>query len=463
MFFAFLRLLRDPLGSTTELVRRYGDIVRLRVGTMQSYLLTSPELIEEVLRHQHRCFRKDSGTRLLSGFLGQGLLTNEGETWRRQRRLAQPAFQLERIQKYGEVMVAFTDTLLADWKAGQTRDIHTDMMRLTLRIAARTLFGAGVETEEEETVGQALEAVMKYYAGPVGQSLAFFPFLAKLPTPSNRRYQRALAQIDRVVYATISKGRAAGGEGSDLLSRLLAATDEDGSRMSDQQLRDEVVTLLLAGHETTALALSFTFYLLAKNPTAADRLAAELQEVLEGRLPTSADVPRLHYTEWVLKEAMRLYPPAPAIGREAIEDCEIGGYPVRKGTQIGLLQWIVHRDPRWFDDPEAFKPERWANDLARRLPRCAYFPFGDGPRICIGSQFAMIEGILLLATIAQRFRLSLAPGFDLELMPSITLRPKHGLKMSLAPSPLPGAVHAEPQAGQLVTASQRSDSAGVML
>ncbi len=245
------------------------------------------------------------------------------------------------------------------------------------------------------------------------------------------------------MYQTIAQRRAALGRGleaspsagDDLLSRLLAVRDEDGSQMTDAQLRDELVTLFLAGHETTALAMSFIFYLLAQNPAAVTRLEAELDEVLQGRLPTATDVPRLRYTEWVVKEAMRLYPPAPGIGREALSDCEIRGYFVPKGTQLSLVQWVVQRDPRWYDRPEEFRPERWDNDLARRLPRGAYFPFGDGPRICIGNQFAMMETVLILATIAQRYRLELAPGYVLDLMPSVTLRPKHGVRLVVRSRP----------------------------
>jgi cytochrome P450 len=244
-----------------------------------------------------------------------------------------------------------------------------------------------------------------------------------------RRYRRARRQLDALLFKTIDQRRASGQEGEDLLSRLLAMRDEDGSRMSDAQLRDELVTLFLAGHETTALAMSFTFYLLAQHPSAIARLETEVDEVLQGRLPTAADVPQLRYTEWVIKESMRLYPPAPGIGREALSDCEIRGYFVPRGTQLSLAQWVVQRDPRWFDQPEEFRPERWDNDLARRLPRGAYFPFGDGPRICIGNQFAMMETVLILATIAQRYRLELAPDYVLELMPSVTLRPKHGVQV----------------------------------
>jgi cytochrome P450 len=419
-----LQIMRDPFGFVVRAARDHGDVVRFRFGPLVFYMLNHPDDIEHVLRGNHRNYIKDKGTRLLSGVLGEGLLTSEGETWRRQRRLAQPAFQLDQIQKYGAAMVAYTGHMLKDWRPGQTRDVHADMMALTLEIVARTLFGASV-VGQAERVGRAMDEVMQFWASP----LAMFSWLHWLPTPANRRYRRATRELNAIIADTIARRRAGGPEGDDLLSRLLTVRDEDGSQMTDRQLRDELVTLFLAGHETTALALSFCFYLLALHPEADARLAAELDDVLGGRPPTAADVPRLRYTEWVVKEAMRLYPPAPSIGREALADCEVAGYHIPKGAQISLVQWVVQRDPRWFDDPEAFRPERWDNDLARRLPRCAYFPFGDGPRICIGNHFAMMEAVLILAAVAQRYRLTLAPGFTLELLPSITLRPKRGVRM----------------------------------
>jgi cytochrome P450 len=420
------QLVRDPLGFAARCARTYGDVVCLRFGPLIYYMFSHPDAIEYVLRGNHRNFSKDKGTHLLSSVLGQGLVTSEGELWRRQRRLAQPAFQLDQIQRYGPVMVGAARRLLDEWRPGQTRDIHADMMRLTLDIVTETLFSSKV-SERAGQVGRALEVILKFFAGPV----ALFPWLQWLPTPGNRRYRRALRELDSILQEVIA-GRRAGGPGpEDLLTRLLNARDEDGSRMSDRQLRDELATLFLAGHETTAVALSFCFYLLARHPQAEARLAAELEDVLQGQLPAAEHVPRLRYTEWVVREAMRLYPPVPSIGREALNDCDVAGYPVRKGTQITLVQWVVHRDPRWFDDPEAFRPERWDNDLARRLPRGAYFPFGDGPRVCIGQHFAMMEAVLILATVASRYRLALAPGYALELFPSITLRPKRGLPMVL--------------------------------
>jgi cytochrome P450 len=438
------QLMRDPFGFPVRCAREFGDVVRFRIGTMSLYMLSHPEHIEYVLRGNHKNFIKDRGTRLLTSFLGEGLLTSEGDLWRRQRRLSQPAFQVDQVQKYTAVMADASQQMLAGWRPDETRDVHADMMRLTLEIVAQTLFSASA-AGNADVVAAVMDVIMTHFAG----FSVWFPWFERVPTPGNLRYRRAVRRLDAIIYDTIALRRA-GKVGDDLLARLLAARDEDGSAMSDRQLRDELVTLFLAGHETTALALSYAFHLLAQQPEADRRLAAELDDVLHGRPPAGADVPRLRYTEWVVREAMRLYPPAPSIGREALAECEIGGYLLPKGAQIGLVQWIVHRDARWFDEPEAFRPERWDNDLARRLPRGAYFPFGDGPRVCIGSHFAMTEAVLILAAVAQRFRLENAPGFTLQLVPSVTLRPKHGVRMVVRERAAGGTtrsappVHAEP-------------------
>jgi cytochrome P450 len=430
--------MRDVLGFLTRCAREYGDVVRVRLPGMTAYLLNHPEHIEYVLRSHPQYFIKDFSTRAVIPVLGQGLLTSEGDFWRRQRRLSQPAFALQQVQTYAAVMVDYTEEMLRGWKAGDERDVHHEMTRLTLRIVARTLFDADVSGEGRQ-VSEALDTIMTYFLNP----LNMLPFFGWLPTPQAWRYRRARRQLNEVVFGLIRRRREEGRDAGDLLSRLLAAQDEDGTRMSDQQLRDESVTLMLAGHETTALTLSYCFYLLARHPEADGRLAAELHEVLGGRAPTVADVPRLRYAEWVVKESMRLYPPAWSIGREAITECEIGGYHVPRGTQLWLVQWVVHRDPRWFDEPKSFRPERWDNDLARRLPRCAYFPFGDGPRICIGASFAMMEAVLILAAVIQRFRLTLASDRPLELEPSITLRPKHGIPMRVEGRAVPKSMKGE--------------------
>jgi cytochrome P450 len=423
---SFFDMLRDPLDFLTGAVRKYGDVLRVRVGPFCSYLLAHPADIEYVFRDNHRNFIKNKGTRqVLGAVLGQGLVTSEGELWRRQRRLAQPAFHIGAIQKYSTVMVDHSQRMLEHWQPGTTRNVHADMMGLTLEIVAQTLFSATVG-DKAGRVRIAVDALMKYWAGPG----AMFSWWKYLPTPGSIRFRRGVRELDDIIQVTVAERRAGGLGPEDLLSRLLSARDEDGSGMSDKQLRDEMVTLLLAGHETTAVALSFCFYLLALHPEDDARLAAELDDVLTGERPTIAHIPRLRYTEWVVKETMRLYPPVPSVAREALADCEIGGYHVPKGAQIALLQWVTHRDPRWFgEDAAEFRPERWDNDLGRRIPRCAYFPFADGPRVCIGNHFAMMEAILILATIASRHRLSLVHGYRLRLTPSVTLRPRGGIDM----------------------------------
>jgi cytochrome P450 len=425
---SFFDLRRDALGFMTRELPKYGGIVRIRVGPMEAYIVSHPEVVEYVLRGNHRNFIKNKGVRkVLAEVLGQGLLTSEGELWRRQRRLTQPAFQLEQIQKYRSVMVDFTNTMLNGWHPGETRNVHSDMMRLTLEIAAQTLFTASVG-DKAERVGTALDALMKYWSG-LG---AMFRWWKYLPTPGASRFRRAIRDLDSIILDTVAQRRASGSGVDDLLDRFSNARDDNGSRMTDRQLRDEMTTLLLAGHETTAVALTFCFYLLALNPEADARLAAELDAVLADKPPVAADIPRLRFTEWVVKETMRLYPPVPSVGREALADCEIDGYHLPKGAQIAVVPWMTHRDKRWFgDDADKFRPERWDNDLAKRLPRCAYYPFVAGPRTCIGMHYAMMEAVLVLATVASRYRLELAPGYTLKLTPSVTLRPRGGLLMIL--------------------------------
>jgi cytochrome P450 len=420
--------MRDQIGFLTRAVRDHGDVVRLRLGNLTTYVLVNPEHIEYVLRTHADNFVKDKLTRWLIPLVGEGLLTSEGELWRRQRRLAQPAFQRQQIERYAAVMVQHTERMLATWHSGEIRDVHEAMMRLTLGIVAKTLFDTDVAAEAE-AVGESLDIVTRYFMSP----MRWFGIRERLPLPSTLRYRHAIRRIDDLIYGIIRGRRQSGHDPGDLLARLLAARDEDGSAMSDKQLRDEAVTLILAGHETTALVLTYAFNLLARTPEADRLLTAELSEVLSGRAPTAADVPDLRYTEWVVRETMRLYPPAWAIAREALGDCEIGGYFVPKGTQVFMIQWLVHRDARWFHDPETFRPQRWDSDLIKHLPRGTYFPFGGGPRICIGNHFAMMEAVLLLATIAQRYHPGLTSEKPLEVVPAVTLRPRHGLQMRLEP------------------------------
>ena len=419
------QILRQPLDFAKDFARTHGDVVRVRLGPLIFYLVSHPEAIEQILRRDHRLFVKDKGTRMLSSVLGEGLLTSEGDMWRRQRRLAQPSFQGDQLQKYAAGMTQAAQHTIEDWQAGQTRDIHADMTRLTMEIAAQAFLGTSV-VDKADRVGQAMQTVIEYFAN----ILILVPGYSWLPLPRNIQYRRACRALDAVIFETIAQRRAEGRtDGDDLLSRLLAARDEDGTQMTDRQLRDELVTLFLAGHETTAIALSFCFYLMALHPEVEAKVVAEVDEVLQGAPATGSHLLQLRYTDWVIKETMRLYPPVPSIGRQATCDYEVMGFRIPKGAQVSFAQWVVHRDPRWFDDPETFRPERWDNDLIRKLPRCAYFPFGEGPRICIGNLFATMEAVLIVATVVQRYHLAAVPGYKLDILPSVTLRPRNGLPM----------------------------------
>lgn len=415
---------RDPLGLLRRMAETYGDVVYLGLPGMRMYMLNDPCDIETVLRHRHESFKKDRFLQASRRLFGDGLLTSEGELWRRQRKLAQPAFQLQRIQSYAEAMTAATGRMLDRWRVGQQRDVHADLMRLTLDIVGQTLFGTDMDRFGEEIASSFLTLV-DFFASPASISETW----QRIPTPGNLRYRRAVGHLEKIIAELIAARRAHPTGGNDLLSRLMAATDEAGVGMSDRQLRDEAITFVLAGHETTALALTFSFLLLGQQPQVEHRLADEVASVLGGREPTATDVANLEYATWVVKESMRLYPPAWTIGREALCEVEIGGYTIPKKSQILLSQWVVHRDKRFFADPLEFRPERWGEPQTQSLPRCAYFPFGDGPRICIGNQFAMMEAVLILATIVARHRLELVPNQKIDLVPSITLRPKHGVRV----------------------------------
>jgi cytochrome P450 len=421
---------RDHLVFLTRCAREYGDVVGLRFVNVPVYLLNHPDHVEYVLVRNNRNFIKSRGERISLGFLGNGLLTSEGSFWRRQRRLAQPAFYRERIAAYGEVMVECGERMVAGWRDDEIRDVHDDMGHLTLEIVARTLFGVPLGNAEFVAVGDALATISQRFTGRGG---VFFQVPEKVPTPGNLRFRRAVRRLDGLIYRIIRDRRASGEDAGDLLSMLLAVRDEEtGEGMTDRQLRDEAMTVFLAGHETTANALSWTWHLLAGHPEVDSRLQEELREVLAGRPPTIEDLPRLHYTDMVVKESMRLYPPVWAFGREALADCEIGGYHVPAGTQLIVSQWVMHRDPRYYEEPRRFRPERWGDGSTEGLPKYAYFPFGGGPRLCIGQSFAKMEAVLLLATIAQQIRLRFAPGERVVPQPSITLRPRNGMRMALA-------------------------------
>jgi cytochrome P450 len=417
----------DPLAVFTGWARSFGDIFYYRAGWIHVYFLNHPDLIETVLISQSQNFAKDKVIQNSRWFLGQGLLTSEGSEWRRQRRLCQPAFHRERLASYGHTMAAYTEEMLATWSQGDSRDIHQEMMQLTMRIVAKVLFSVEV-SEDAQRVATSLNLLMRHTSG---LRMIMPPPLRHFPLPALVRVKRAVRELDEIVNRIILQRRASWQDTGDLLSMLMAARDEDGSAMTDRQLRDEIMTFLLAGHETTAVALSWTWYLLSQHGEPAEKLRQELSSVLGGRTPQLEDLSRLPYTEKVVKESMRLYPPAWSLARTTAKEIEVGGYRLPVGANVVMSPWIMQRDPRFFDDPGRFNPDRWTAETAQRLPRFAYFPFGGGPRLCIGASFAMMEANLLLATIAQKFQLSLVPGHPVTPQPGITLRPKFGMRMSL--------------------------------
>ena len=420
----------DPLGVMRRYAREYGDIVLFRVMMQDRILLNHPDFIEQVLVVQQSKFHKSELTRRITGrMLGQGLLISEGDFWRRQRRLAQPAFHRARVNEYASTMAEIALDHISRWHDGEQRNVSQDMMGLTLDIAVRTLFGTTLPGEAEQ-VGRAMTFLMRY-------SLSRQRFPVRIPetwpTPNNRRANQELAFMDSLVYRMISEREAANGAAhhNDLLALLMGAMDEDGSHMTKQQLRDEAMTLFIAGHETTSQMLSWTWYALSQNPAMEARLHEELNGVLGGRPPQVADLPRLPYLQAVMNESLRLYPPAYILAREAIEPCRIGGYDIPLRSTIVLAPWVTHRDPRFYDEPDAYRPERWLDGLMQRLPAGAYFPFGDGPRRCIGQGFGLMEAAIVIGALAQKFRLRLVPGHEVVPEPLVTLRPRQGIRMTL--------------------------------
>ena len=423
-------LRRDPLAGMRQIARDYGDITRFHVMMQERVLLNHPDFINQVLVIQHGKFHKSELTRRITvRMLGQGLLISEGEFWRRQRRLAQPAFHKSRTNEYASTMLDIVQAHIRDWRDGEERNIAQEMTALTLDIAVRTLFSTTLPGESRQ-VGQSMAFLMRY---SLRRQRLPFRIPESWPTPANRRANKELEFIDSLVYRIISERRERGNSNhhNDLLALLMNAMDEDGSQMTPQQLHDETMTLFLAGHETTAQMLAWTWYALSENPQAEARLYEELRDVLGGRPMEAADLPRLPYLQAVMNEVLRLYPPAYIMAREAIESCEIGGYEFRPGATIIFSQWVTHRDPRYYDDPEAFRPERWLDGLAGRLPAGAYFPFGGGPRRCIGEGFALLEAAIVIATLAQKFRFRVVPGFPVVPEPLVTLRPRNGIQMTL--------------------------------
>lgn len=423
----------DPLGFLTAAARKYGDLVYFRVARQHMYLVNHPDYVREILVANQGNFIKSRALQRAKVLLGEGLLTSEGKHHLRQRRLVQPAFHRERLAAYASAMSECSVRWRESWQAGSKLDIATEMPHFTLSIVAKTLFNADLQSEASE-IGDAMTTVLQMFRLLL---MPFSEYMEKLPLPYVRRFENARARLDATIYGLVRERRKNGQDTGDLLSMLLFAQDEEksgeGDRMTDEQVRDEALTLFLAGHETTANALTWTWYLLSQHPEVERRLHAEIDSVLQGRAPELTDVPELRYAEMILAEALRLYPPAWAIGRMATGPFSLGGVEVPARSICILSPYLVQRDPRWFPDAERFDPERWTPDARDSRPKFSYFPFGGGARVCIGERFAWMEGVIVMAAIAQKWRLRLAPDQTVEPLPLITLRVKNGLRMIVEP------------------------------
>ncbi|WP_336343990.1 cytochrome P450 [Halalkalicoccus ordinarius] len=420
------------LGNTLQFVRgqekfyedaaTHGDVASLDLlGIGEHYLVSEPTLVERMLVSDRERFAKPSHTKAQLGeLLGQGLVLSEGELWRRQRGATQPAFYRDRIATYAESMTAHAERTIERWDHGAMYDIEGEMKDLTLRILVESMFGGEIDYEKRgiREMARRLQVPGRPAMQPIANVVP-----KSVPIPMWQRYHEAIDEFDSIVYELIERRQKDERDRDDLLSMLL------GVGMDEKQLRDEMMTLLFAGHETTALALTYVWYLLARHPAVGERLRAELDDVLDGRVPTMADLPDLEYTERVVKEAMRLYPPVPAIPRETTSEIDLGGYSLPEGALVIASQWVIHHDERFYDDPYAFRPERWSEGFEERLPEFAYFPFGGGPRRCIGAGFAMIEAQLILATIAREYELQLVGDDSLDLAVGITLFPMTELEL----------------------------------
>jgi cytochrome P450 len=432
------RFRKDPPGYLLEVARAHGDLAYMQLARQNAYLVSHPDWIRDILVTHQTNFTKSRMLERAKVLLGEGLLTSEGEFHRRQRRLVQPAFHRDRLVHYASDMVACAARVADQWTSGATLDVHQEMLRLTLAIVGRTLFSADVSSDADE-IGAAMTQIFGLFDTLL---LPFSEWIQKLPLPPVLRFERARDRLDRIVYGLIAERRASGKDTGDLLSMLLLAQDEESDgRMTDKQVRDEALTLLIAGHETTANALTWTWYLLSQNPEVETCMHAELERVLGGRPPAFDDLPHLPYTTGVFAEALRLYSPAWAVGRRARQDYPIGDYVIPAKSILLMSQWVVHRDPRWWPQPETFDPLRWRPEEVEKRPKFAYFPFGGGTRVCIGERFAWAEGVLVLATLAQRWRLRLVPGHPVATRAVITLRPRYGMKMTVE---LPGPISSAP-------------------
>lgn len=419
---------RDPIKFLTKL-RTYGEIVYFKLGTQDVYLLNEPDYVKEIFVTQAKNVHKGRGLQRSKKLLGEGLLTSEDEVHKRQRRLVQPAFHRQRIANYAKVMVDYAAQTRDNWKANTTISIHEEMMKLTLSVVAKTLFDADVEKEAKE-LGDAMNVFVNSFDMI---TLPFIELIEKIPFPRIRALNQSRDLLNKTIYRIINERRIEKKDHGDLLSMLLIAQDEegDGKGMTDLQVRDEAMTLFIAGHETTANSLTWTWYLLSQHPEIEKKVWQEIDDVLAGRLPSAEDYPKLKYLEMVLSESMRLYPPAWLVGRRVIKECQVGGYTLPVNAIVFQCQYLMHHDERYFPDPFKFDPERWTPSEKEKRPRYSYFPFGGGPRQCIGEPFAWMEGVLMLATIAQKWQLTLPQDYKVEMQPLITLRTKKEIPMKL--------------------------------
>jgi cytochrome P450 len=417
----------ELLDFLLDTAREYGPLASFRVGPRRLFLASGPDLIEQVLVTDAKHYIKHFGARAFKPVLGNGLVTSEGALWQRQRKLIQPTFMKTRVRSYARVMAELTNRMLDSWSSGKSVRINEEFEALTSKIALKTLFDLDDPGDRERFSG-ALKVAFNLMTARLRRT---FKLPLWVPTPANLDLQRAMAELDQTVQGFIASGRSRRQLGHDLLSRLLLAQHEDGTRMSDRQLRDEAMTLYLAGHETTALTLTWSWYLLSQHRQVDEKLLSEWQHVLAGRAPTAEDLPRLSYTAAVIAESMRLFPPVYVIGREATVDLELGGYQVKRGYTVLMSQWVNHRDLKYFPEPEEFRPERWEDGLAKRIPKFAYYPFGGGQRLCVGNTFALMEAAIVLATVGQRYRFTLDPEAVIGIKPQITLLPANAVPATL--------------------------------
>jgi cytochrome P450 len=420
--------MRDPIKMYLELGLAHGDVSHVFLGPNSVYMVNDSDLIEQVLLGEHQSCIKDEITRQLIPLLGAGLVTNEGASWRRQRRLIAPLLLPKRVAEYADVMVASAVRAFDSFAPGELREIQNDMMQLTLEIVSTTLLGVSTRSEAERIAG-TLDAAQHFLEARLYSLSRLLPFA--IPTPSALRFRRAVRELDRSIYQLIERCRRAGDAGDSLLARLIDARSEDGEAMSDKQLRDEVVTMILAGHETTALLLTYASFLLGRHPQEAERLRAEVDAQLQGRPASLADLPKMPRIDAFVRETLRLYPPVYAFGREVVTPFTLGGYTLTRGSIVLFSPFARQRNPTVFPQPERFLPQRWLDEDRPALRRFDYFPFGGGPRVCIGNHFATMEAALLLATLVQKVELSIDPAFEIALAPAITLRLQKGLRVKV--------------------------------